>query len=144
MVWFSGRMGANLSDSNAPADSAGRRLRRSIDGADGALSLLLALNRRPRHGQARQVLGEDRSRQPMTGAAVHDPSRRLATRLRCNAARGACSYPDYKCSVSYSITLSAVARSVCGMAIPSALAVLRLTTKSNSLKVTSTLWVPLF
>jgi hypothetical protein len=34
---------------------------------------LLALNRRPSHGKARQVLGEDRSRQLMIGAAVHDP-----------------------------------------------------------------------
>jgi hypothetical protein len=35
----------------------------------------VALNSRPRHGWARQVLGEDRSRQPMIGAAVHDGSR---------------------------------------------------------------------
>jgi hypothetical protein len=40
---------------------------------------LLAHNRRPRRGKARQVLGEDRSRQPMIGAAVHDPKRRFAT-----------------------------------------------------------------
>jgi hypothetical protein len=33
----------------------------------------MALNRRPRHGYARQVLGEDRSRQLMPGAAVHGP-----------------------------------------------------------------------
>jgi hypothetical protein len=34
----------------------------------------MALNGRLRHGQAWQVLGEDRSRQPMIGAAVHDPN----------------------------------------------------------------------
>ena len=32
----------------------------------------MALNRRTRHGKAR-ILGEVRSRQPMLGAAVHDP-----------------------------------------------------------------------
>jgi hypothetical protein len=39
----------------------------------------MALIRRPRHGYARQVLGEDRSRQPMIGAAVDDPKRRIAS-----------------------------------------------------------------
>jgi hypothetical protein len=36
---------------------------------------LMALNRRPLNGWARQLLGEDRSRQRMIGAAVHDPTR---------------------------------------------------------------------
>jgi hypothetical protein len=35
----------------------------------------MALNRRHRHSEARQVLGEDRSRKPMIGAAVYDPNR---------------------------------------------------------------------
>jgi hypothetical protein len=38
----------------------------------------MALNRRARHDQTRPVLGEVRSRQPMIGAAVHDPKRRFA------------------------------------------------------------------
>jgi hypothetical protein len=42
------------------------------------MSQFMALNRRPRHGWARQVLVEDRSRQPMIGAAVHDPERQSA------------------------------------------------------------------
>jgi hypothetical protein len=40
----------------------------------------LALNRHPRHGYARQVLGEDRSRQPMIGAAVYGPIASLRQR----------------------------------------------------------------
>jgi hypothetical protein len=47
-------------------------------------------------------------------------SRRLAAILRCNAAREACSYPAYKCSISYSTTSSAMARSVGGTSRPSA------------------------
>jgi hypothetical protein len=46
----------------------------------------MALNRRPRHGSARQVLGEERSRQPMIGAAVHDPKRQFAT-VNCRNAK---------------------------------------------------------
>jgi hypothetical protein len=38
----------------------------------------MALNRRTRYGWARQVLVEDWSRQPMIGAAVHDPSATLS------------------------------------------------------------------
>ena len=49
------------------------------------MSLFLALNRRPRHGKARQVLGEDRSRQPVVGAAESDPERPFATVNYCIA-----------------------------------------------------------
>jgi hypothetical protein len=65
------------------------------------------------------------------GPVVNDPSRRLAARLLCNAACDACSDPDYKCSISYSITSSARPSSVGGKVRPSALAVLRLTTSST-------------
>jgi len=47
----------------------------------------VARNGRARHGQARQVLGEDRSRQPMIGAAVVDPQRRF-TPVNCRIAKG--------------------------------------------------------
>jgi hypothetical protein len=40
---------------------------------------LLAINCRRGLRLARQILGEDRSRQPMIGAAVHDPKRHFAT-----------------------------------------------------------------
>ena len=47
---------------------------------------LLALNRRPTHGQSRQVLGEDRSRQPVISAAVCDPFRHFGP-LNCCCAK---------------------------------------------------------
>ena len=39
--------------------------------------------------------GEDRSRQPMIGAAVHDLERRFAAKLRCSASRAECNYPTH-------------------------------------------------
>ena len=45
----------------------------------------LALNGRHHDNQARQVLGEDQSRQPMIGAAVHDPKRHFVTANYCIA-----------------------------------------------------------
>ena len=55
---------------------------------------LLAKPNRQTHSSFATESGEDRSRQPMIGAAVHDPKRRFAERARCNAARTACSDPD--------------------------------------------------
>src|SRR4030088_41290 len=34
--------------------------------------------------------------------SIHDPKRRFTARLRCNAARQACRYPDFISSISYS------------------------------------------
>jgi|HubBroStandDraft_6_1064221.scaffolds.fasta_scaffold326932_3 hypothetical protein len=65
----------------------------------------MALNRRPKHGYTRQVFGEDRSRQPMIGAAVHDPKRHFAT-VNCRTAKG------------HSIASSARTRSVGGIDNP--------------------------
>src|SRR5580704_8034897 len=64
MVWFSGRMGANLSNPNAPAHSTGRRLRRSSTASTPALcvhrwciSLLLARNCLDGEPLVRQLCG---------------------------------------------------------------------------------------
>jgi hypothetical protein len=54
----------------------------------------MALRAIPPTDSGRQLSGEDRSRQLMAAAAVHDPYRRFAARLRCNAAREACSDPN--------------------------------------------------
>lgn len=43
---------------------------------------------------ARRLSGVLPPRPPLEGAAEIDPSRRLAARLRCNATRAPCSYPD--------------------------------------------------
>jgi hypothetical protein len=67
--------------------------------------------------QRRQLSGEDRSRQPVVGAAVYDPQPPFAARRRRSAAQAAC---IYKCSISYSITSSAMERTPGGKSMPSA------------------------
>ena len=47
----------------------------------------MALNGRLAHAPRRQLSGEKRSRQSVTGAAESDPNRRFAT-LKCRSAKG--------------------------------------------------------
>jgi hypothetical protein len=54
---------------------------------------LLAHPGRHTHASGRLLSGEDRSRPPLVGAAVHDPERLFAARLWCNAQMATASSP---------------------------------------------------
>jgi hypothetical protein len=77
----------------------------------------MARNGRPTSAPWRQLTGQDRSRQPIAGAAEDDPERHLAT-------------ANYRTAKCYSITSSARVSTDAGTSTPSAFAALRLMTKT--------------